>query len=85
MSSNDKTSHMRMVCSGGAHNGQVLLIKLHADTGIKPAQHRKSMGKVVATPSAVPGCISINDNVLVYESTLEEHNRNLEMMLARVA
>ena len=33
----------------------------------------------------MPGCISIHDNVLVYGSTVEEHNRNLETMLARAA
>ena len=31
--------------------------------------------------AGVPGCISIHDNVLVYGSKVEEHNRNLEMML----
>ena len=31
------------------------------------------------------GCISIHDNVLVYGSTLEEHNHNLEEMLQRAA
>ena len=35
--------------------------------------------------AGVPGCISIHDNVLVYGSTVEEHNRNLEMTLARAA
>ena len=35
--------------------------------------------------AGVPGCISIHDNVLVYGSTVEEHNRNLEMTLTRAA
>ena len=35
--------------------------------------------------AGVPGCISIHDNVLVYGSTVEEHNRNLEMTLSRAA
>ena len=35
--------------------------------------------------AGMPGCISIHDNVLVYGSTVEEHNRNLELTLARAA
>jgi hypothetical protein len=62
----------------GLHRMRRLYFGPMSATGIfHHAVHQQFVG--------VPGCISIHDNVLVYGSTVEEHNRHLEMTLARAA